>query len=160
MSILDAFRLDNKAALVPGASAGLGQAIAIALAEGGANVACHGNTHAPDAACEAVTRAGRQEFAVMGDLSDRETPHRLIEATIAHFGSLDILVNNAGTIRRSQAIVYPEKDWAEVIEVNLNSVFRLSQLVGRLMIAPVLGKILNIPSLLSFQGLSMLSAYA
>ena len=160
MAILDAFRLDNKVALVTGASTGLGQAIAIALAEAGANVACHGNRHAPDATCEAVTRAGHQAFAVTGDLSDRETPRNLIEATIAHFGQLDILVNNAGIIRRSQAIVYPEKDWADVIEVNLNSVFRLSQLAGRHMIGRGQGKILNIASLLSFQGGVTVPAYA
>src|SRR5260370_17321376 len=150
-TILDSFRLDNQVALVTGASTGLGQAIAIALAEAGANVACHGNTHQPDATCEAVTRNGREAFPVIGDLTDRETPRNLIEATIAHFGQLDILVNNAGTIRRSQAIVYPEKDWADVIEVNLNSVFRLSQLAARHMIDRARGKILNIPSLLSFQ---------
>ncbi|PYS65259.1 MAG: 2-deoxy-D-gluconate 3-dehydrogenase [Acidobacteria bacterium] len=145
MSILDAFRIDHKVALVTGASTGLGQAIAIALAEAGANLACHGNTHAPDATCDAVTR---------------ETPRSLVEATIAHFGQLDILVNNAGTIRRSQAIVYPEKDWADVIEVNLNSVFRLSQLAGRHMIERGQGKILNIASLLSFQGGVTVPAYA
>ena len=160
MSIIDSFRLDHKIALVTGASRGLGQAIAIALAEAGANVACHGNTHAPDATCEAVTRAGRQAFAVTGDLSDRETARQLIKATITHFGTLDILINNAGTIRRSQAVVYPEKDWAEVIEVNLNSVFRLSQLAGRHMIERGSGKILNIASLLSFQGGITVPAYA
>ena len=158
--ILDQFSLNGMVALVTGASAGLGQAIAIALAEAGANVACHGNTHAPGTTCEAVTRANRQAFAVRGDLSDRETPRRLIEATIAQFGQLDILVNNAGTIRRAQAIVYPEKDWADVIEINLNSVFRLSQLAGRHMIERGRGKILNIASLLSFQGGITVPAYA
>jgi len=160
MSILDAFRIDHKVALVTGASTGLGQAIAIALAEAGANVACHGNTHRPDATCEAVARNGHEAFPVTGDLTDRETPRNLVEATIAHFGQLDILVNNAGTIRRSQAIVYPEKDWADVIEVNLNSVFRLSQLAGRHMIEHGQGKILNIASLLSFQGGVTVPAYA
>src|SRR6267378_5627602 len=118
MSILDAFRLDGKVALVTGASTGLGQAIAIALAEAGADVTCHGNTHAPDITCEAVTKAGRKTFAVTGDLSDRDTPRQLIDSTIAHFSRLDILVNNAGTIRRSPATDYSEEDWATVIEVN------------------------------------------
>src|SRR3989454_9761750 len=158
--ILDAFRLDGKVALVTGASTGLGQAIAIALAEAGADVACHGNTHAADDTCETVARNGREAFPVTGDLTDRETPRNLVEATIAHFGQVDILINNAGTIRRSQAIVYPEKDWADVIEVNLNSVFRLSQLAGRHMIERGQGKILNIASLLSFQGGVTVPAYA
>ena len=118
-----------------GASTGLGAAIAIALAEAGANVACHGNTHAPDASCEAVTKAGRQAFALTGDLGDRATPRKLIDETIDHFGQLDILVNNAGTIRRAPATEYSEEDWATVIEVNLSSVFRMAQLAGRHMIA-------------------------
>ena len=160
MSVLETFRLDGKVALVTGSSTGLGRAIAIALAEAGASVACHGNTHSPETTCEAVIRSGQQAFPVTGDLTDRETPRNLLDATIAHFGELDILVNNAGTIRRSQAIVYPEKDWAEVIEVNLNSVFRLSQLAGRHMIERGQGKILNIASLLSFQGGVTVPAYA
>src|SRR5436853_5214499 len=106
MRVLETFRLDGKVALVTGSSTGLGRAIAIALAEAGANVACHGNTHSPDDTCEAITQSGRQAFALTGDLSDRETPARLVEKTIGQFGQLDILVNNAGTIRRSQAIVY------------------------------------------------------
>jgi 2-deoxy-D-gluconate 3-dehydrogenase len=158
--ILDAFRLEGQVALVTGASTGLGQAIGIALAEAGANVACHGNTHAPDATCEAVTKAGRKAFALTGDLSDRETPRRLIENTIGHFGQLDILVNNAGTIRRAPATEYSEEDWAAVIEVNLSSVFRLAQLAGRHMIERGGGKILNIASLLSFQGGITVPAYA
>ena len=158
--ILDAFKLEGKVALVTGASTGLGAAIAIALAEAGADVACHGNTHAPDATCTAVTNAGRKAFALTGDLGDRETPRQLIENTIEHFGQLDILVNNAGTIRRSPATEYSEEDWAAVIEVNLSSVFRLSQLAGRHMIERGGGKILNIASLLSFQGGITVPAYA
>jgi 2-deoxy-D-gluconate 3-dehydrogenase len=158
--ILDAFKLEGQVALVTGASTGLGAAIAIALAEAGANVACHGNTQAPDATCGAVTKAGRKAFALTGDLSDKETPRRLIESTIKHFGQLDILVNNAGTIRRAPATDYSEEDWATVIEVNLSSVFRMAQLAGRHMIERGGGKILNIASLLSFQGGITVPAYA
>ena len=158
--ILDAFKLDGKVALVTGASTGLGAAIAIALAEAGANVACHGNSHAPEASCAAVSKAGRKAFALTGDLGDSKTPRRLIEKTIEHFGQLDILVNNAGTIRRAAATEYSEEDWATVIEVNLSSVFRMAQLAGRHMIERGGGKILNIASLLSFQGGITVPAYA
>lgn len=158
--ILDAFKLDGRIALVTGASTGLGQAIAIALAEAGADVACHGNTHVPDSTCTAVSNAGRKTLALTGDLGDKETPRRLVEKTIAHFGQLDILVNNAGTIRRAVATEYSEEDWATVIEVNLSSVFRMAQLSGRHMIERGGGKILNIASLLSFQGGITVPAYA
>jgi len=160
MSILDAFRLDDRVALVTGASTGLGQAIAFGLAEAGANVACHGNTRSADATCEAVSRLGRTSLAVTGDLSKKETPQKLVEATIERFGRLDILVNNAGTIRRAPAAEYTEEDWTTVIEVNLSAVFRLSQLAGRQMLSQGRGKIVNIASLLSFQGGITVPAYA
>ena len=143
-----------------GASTGLGQAIALALAEAGADVACHGNTHAPDQTCEAVTKIGSKALALSGDLSDRATTQQLIDNTLARFGKLDILVNNAGTIRRAPAADYSEEDWVTVIEVNLSAVFRLSQLAGRQMIAQGRGKIINIASLLSFQGGITVPAYA
>jgi 2-deoxy-D-gluconate 3-dehydrogenase len=107
-----------------------------------------------------VTRTGRKALAVTGDLRVRDTPRQLIESTIAHFGQLDVLVNNAGTIRRAPATEYSEEDWSSVIEVNLSSVFRLSQLAGRHMIERGRGKILNIASLLSFQGGITVPAYA
>ena len=160
MGILETFNVENKAALVTGASTGLGAAIAIALAEAGADVVCHGNTHAPELSCAAVTGAGRKALPLAGDLSDSETPRELIARTIEHFGRLDILVNNAGTIRRAPATEYSEEDWATVIEVNLSSVFRLAQLAGRHMIERGGGKILNIASLLSFQGGITVPAYA
>jgi 2-deoxy-D-gluconate 3-dehydrogenase len=158
--ILDKFRLDGRVALVTGASAGLGAAIAVALAEAGADVACHGNSRAPDATCALVGRAGRRTLGVLGDLSDKETPRGLVGRVLEEFGRLDILVNNAGTIRRAPAAEYSEEDWASVIEVNLSSVFRLSQLAGRHMLGRGSGKIVNIASLLSFQGGVTVPAYA
>ena len=158
--MLDTFKLENKVALVTGAAAGLGQAIAIALAEAGAQVCCHGNARSPDATCDAIAKLGGRAVPVTGDLSDRRTPESLIEQTVAQFGRVDILVNNAGTIRRSPAVDYNELDWDTVIQVNLSSVFSLSQLAGRRMIEQGGGKILNIASLLSFQGGITVPAYA
>jgi 2-deoxy-D-gluconate 3-dehydrogenase len=159
--ILDKFVLDDKVALVTGASAGLGAAIAVALAEAGARVACHGNTRSPGATCEAIEHAGGVAHPITGDLGHRETPRALIEETLARFGSLDILINNAGTIRRGPAADYSEEDWTAVIEINLSSVFRLSQLAGRQMIERGSGgKIVNIASVLSFQGGVAVPAYA
>ena len=159
--IIDSFRLDGQFALVTGASQGLGQAMAIALAEAGAHVACHGNiSDSTGATCEAVTKLGRRTLGLNGDLSLRETPRQLFENTIEHFGQLDILVNNAGMIRRAPAIEYSEEDWTTVIEVNLSSIFRLSQLAGKHMTERGRGKILNTASLLSFQGGVIVPAYA
>ena len=158
--MLDAFRLDGKVSLVTGASAGLGAAIAVALAEAGADVACHGNTRPPDATCEAIARLGRRTAAVKGDLVDREVSRTLVEMTERELGPIDILVNNAGTIRRAPAVNYSEDDWDAVIEVNLSSVFRLSQQAGKRMIERGQGKIVNIASVLSFQGGISVPAYA
>ncbi|MFL6227196.1 MAG: 2-dehydro-3-deoxy-D-gluconate 5-dehydrogenase KduD [Pyrinomonadaceae bacterium] len=158
--ILDKFRLDDRVALVTGASAGLGAGIAVALAEAGAHVAAHGNSRTPDATCEFIARTGRRSLALRGDLADKATPQQLVARTLDEFGRLDILINNAGTIRRAPAADYSEGDWAHVIEVNLSSVFRLSQLAGRQMLAQGGGKIVNIASLLSFQGGVTVPAYA
>jgi len=158
--ILDKFKLDGKVALVTGAATGLGQAIATGLAEAGADVACHGNRRSPESTCEAISRMGRRTFAVSGDLAKQETPAVVIEKTLNQFGRLDVLVNNAGTIRRAPAFDYSQDDWTTVIEVNLSAVFRLSQLAGRQMLAQGCGKIINIASLLSFQGGITVPAYA
>ena len=158
--ILDSFRLDGKVALVTGASAGLGAAIAVALAEAGADVACHGNSRTPDMTCEKIAQLGRRTIPVFGDLSMREAPPKLLEATVKELGPPDILINNAGTIRRGAAASYSEDDWDAVIEINLTSVFRLSQLAGRLMIEHGNGKIVNIASVLSFQGGISVPAYS
>jgi 2-deoxy-D-gluconate 3-dehydrogenase len=146
---------------VTGASAGLGAAIALALAEAGAQVACHGNTRSPESTCVRIRSAGGVAHAISGDLANPETPKNLIDQTLEHFGRIDILINNAGTIRRAPAVDYSDEDWATVIEVNLSSVFRLSKLAGRQMIEQQSGgKIVNIASLLSFQGGITVPAYA
>ncbi|MFL6467880.1 MAG: 2-dehydro-3-deoxy-D-gluconate 5-dehydrogenase KduD [Pyrinomonadaceae bacterium] len=158
--ILDSFSLAGKTALVTGASSGIGQAIAVALAEAGADVACHcrteGNT---DETIAAIQNATRRAIAVIGDMADTDTPQKIFEESIAQFGQVDILINNAGTIRRSPAVDFSEEDWQAVIDVNLTSVFRLSQIAGRDMIENGGGKIVNIASLLSFQGGITVPAY-
>lgn len=158
---LEAFALNGKNALVTGSRKGLGAAIAVALAEAGANVACHGRDPKPGRACEEIRAAGRKTLYWSGDLADAKVCAALIEKTIAEFGSIDILVNNAGVIRRAPAAEYPMEFWDELINVNLTAVFRLSQLAGRHMLERrVTGKIVNIASLLSFQGGILVPAYA
>ncbi len=159
--ILDKFKVTDRVALVTGAATGLGAEIAVALAEAGAKVVCHGNSRSPVETCDRIDKAGGEAQPVLGDLSKKETPQLLFEQALSYFGRIDILINNAGTIRRSPAVHYSEEDWAAVIEVNLSSVFRLSQLAGKSMIEgnhP--GKIVNIASLLSFQGGITVPAYA
>ncbi|MGA1368000.1 MAG: 2-dehydro-3-deoxy-D-gluconate 5-dehydrogenase KduD [Blastocatellia bacterium] len=158
--ILDRFRLDGKVALVTGASAGLGAAMAVALAEAGADVACHGNSRRADETAERVAASGRASLAISGDLAARETPGELVAATLARFGRLDILVNNAGMIRRGPVEDHSWEDWDLVLEVNLSSMFRLSQLAGRHMLERGSGKIVNIASMLSFQGGIRVPGYA
>jgi 2-deoxy-D-gluconate 3-dehydrogenase len=159
--ILNAFRLDGKTALVTGASAGLGAAMALALAEAGADVVAHGNTRSPAATAEAMRQLGRRAWALTADLSQHEAPQQLFDAALQCTGCIDILVNNAGTLTRARAAEYPAEDWERVLNVNLNAVFRLSQLAGRQMLARGAGgKIINIASLLSFQGGVTVPAYA
>jgi 2-deoxy-D-gluconate 3-dehydrogenase len=159
--ILEQFRLDGKTALVTGAATGIGAAIAIALAEAGADVVCHANRREPDDVCQRIEALGRRAVRVHGDLGVRATAKQVFDAALAGLASIDILVNNAGTIRRAPAVSHSEQDWAETIETNLSSVFRLSQCVGRWMIENGRrGKIVNIASLLAFQGGVNVAAYA
>jgi 2-deoxy-D-gluconate 3-dehydrogenase len=159
--ILDNFGLDGKNALVTGSHRGLGAAIAIALAEAGANVACHGRSREPGEAQERIRALGRKSAYFAGDVADAGVCVSLIERTVGEFGSIDILVNNAGIIRRAPAAQYSAEDWDEVIATNLTSVFRLSQVAGRQMMDEGKGgKIVNIASVLSFQGGIYVPAYA
>ena len=158
--ILESFSLSGKTALVTGASSGIGQAIAIALAEAGADVACHCRTEGnADETIALIAITGRRAFPVVGDLGDKTTPTKLAGEALREFGRVDILINNAGMIRRSPAVDFSDEDWQTVIDVNLTSVFRLSQIVGRTMIENGGGKIVNIASLLSFQGGVTVPAY-
>lgn len=158
--ILDKFKLDGKVALVTGASTGLGKAMALALAEAGADVVCHGHfaTEA-DEICAAIEKLGRQTVSAAGDMSEKDVPKKLIAEVIEKFGRIDVLINNAGMIRRAPAVDFSEEDWATVLEVNLSGVFRLSQAAGRKMVEQKSGKIINIASLLSFQGGITVPAY-
>lgn len=158
--ILDSFRLEGKNALVTGSSRGLGAAIALGLAEAGANVGIHGRSPKGESACEPIRKLGRKTFFVAGNVAEAGVCSTLIETTVKEFGSIDILVNNAGTIRRAPAVEYPQADWDEIIASNLSSVFRLSQLAGQHMLRQGQGKIVNIASLLSFQGGILVPAYA
>jgi 2-dehydro-3-deoxy-D-gluconate 5-dehydrogenase len=145
------FDLSGRIALVTGANRGLGQAIALALAQAGADIATV-STGSADATGDQVRALGRRFLALQADLSTLEPIARIVGDTTAQLGGIDILVNNAGMIRRADAVDFSEADWDEVIDVNLKSAFFLSQAVGRGMIAAGRGKIINIASMLSFQG--------
>jgi 2-deoxy-D-gluconate 3-dehydrogenase len=160
-SILDLFRVDGKVALITGAASGLGAAVAAALAEAGASVAVHGNRRGADETAAAITAAGHAAAAFQADLGHTAGAESLFGRVKERFGHVDILINNAGTIHRDAAVDTSLESWQQVLQVNLTSVFQLSQLVARALIernAP--GKIVNIASLLSFQGGIRVPAYA
>lgn len=145
------FDLGGKVALVTGGNAGLGQAIALALAKAGADIAVASRQPASETA--ALVRAlGRRCVEIRADLTSIEPIPRMIGETLSGLGRLDILVNNAGTIRRADAVDFSEQDWDDVMNVNLKSAFFLCQAAGRHFIANGGGKIINIASMLSFQG--------
>jgi 2-deoxy-D-gluconate 3-dehydrogenase len=157
---MQAFDLTGKVALVTGASRGLGAAMAVALADAGADLALHASEHVPEATADAVRAKGRRAHTFAANLAKREHTARLIPSVIEACGRLDVLVNNAGTILRAPAAEHPDEMWDEVIEVNLSSIFRLSRAAGAHMLERGGGKIINIASLLSFQGGITVPGYA
>jgi len=148
---MNPFDLSGRVAVVTGANTGIGQAIAIALAQAGADLALVGRTPAEDTAA-AIRDLGRRALIVSADLSSIEPVQRIVDETVAGLGGLDILVNNAGIIRRADAVDFTEADWDAVVDTNLKSVFFLCQAAGRHMIAQGKGRIINIASMLTFQG--------
>ncbi len=147
----NAFNLEGKVALVTGANTGLGQGIALALAEAGADIAGAGIVAATETE-EKVKALGRRFLNIEANLMSIEPIDRIIAETLSGLGGLDILVNNAGLIRRADAVDFSEKDWDDVMNVNIKGAFFMSQAAGRHFISQGHGKIINIASMLSFQG--------
>ena len=150
--ILDAFNLSGKVAIVTGCDTGLGQGMTLGLAQAGCDIVGV-NRKIPEETAAKVIALGRRFMAIQADLSKQDAIDDIVSKTVAEMGRVDILVNNAGTIRREDALTFSEKNWDDVINLNLKSVFFLSQAVARQFIVQGEGgKIINIASMLSFQG--------
>jgi 2-deoxy-D-gluconate 3-dehydrogenase len=157
--MLDLFNLAGRTALVTGANTGLGQGIAVALAQAGADIVAAGRSPAADTAAR-VQALGRRFLDVRADLSSTRPVREVVDAAVGLNGRLDIVVNNAGIIRRADSLDVEEADWDAVIDTNLKSPFFLAQAAARHMAGNGGGKIINIASLLSFQGGIRVPAYA
>lgn len=150
--VLDMFDLSGKIAIVTGARTGLGQGMAVALAEAGADIVGVNHSEMPETK-EMVEAVGKKFTGVVADLSSIEPVQKIVDKALEVYGKIDILVNNAGIIRRADAVEFTEKDWDEVMDTNLKTVFFLSQAVAKQYIKQGDGgKIINIASMLSFQG--------
>ena len=158
--ILDLFKLDGRIAVVTGGRRGLGQAMAAALAQAGADIACVSKTGQADATRQVVERAGRRFLDLKVDLAQPEQRRGLIERIAKELGRVDILVNNAGNSTRHPPEVYPEADWRELLETHLHATFDLSQQAAPGMFARGRGKIINVGSVMSFEGGLNIPAYA
>ncbi|EGT4144144.1 2-dehydro-3-deoxy-D-gluconate 5-dehydrogenase KduD [Clostridium perfringens] len=149
---LDFFKLDGKVAIVTGGNTGLGMAYVEALAAAGADVLVTIFDNNTEEVKNIVESLGRKIVFVQGDLTKKETRDKVVSTCLDEFGKIDILVNNAGTIRRAPLLEYKDEDWQAVMDINLNSVYYLSQAVAKVMAKQGYGKIINIASMLSFQG--------
>lgn len=150
--ILNAFDLKGKVAIVTGCNTGLGQGMALGLAQAGCDIVGI-NLVEPTETIAEVEALGRRFLSLQADVSKTNELPGLVDKAVAHFGHIDILVNNAGIIRREDAINFTEKDWDDVMDLNIKSLFFMSQAVARKFIAQGTGgKIINIASMLSFQG--------
>jgi 2-deoxy-D-gluconate 3-dehydrogenase len=161
MNVLDMFRLDGKVALVTGVGRGLGQAMALALAEAGADIAGVYNTRYEETQ-EQIEAQGRRFVPIHLDMLEAAPQQYtdVVDQVVSAYGKLDILVNNAGIVRRTPALDYSVEDWNAVLQVNMHSVFFLSQAAARVMVRQGGGKIIQVASLLSFQGGIYVPPYA
>jgi 2-deoxy-D-gluconate 3-dehydrogenase len=160
MGVLDLFRLKGKVALVTGVGRGLGQAMALGLAEAGADIAGLYRSNYEESQAQ-VDALGRRFLPVRCDLRKATVAqlNDVVGQVVDQMGRLDILVNNAGTIRRAPALEFSEQDWDDVIQVNLKALFFLSQAAARVMVEQGGGKIIHIASMLSFQGGILIPSY-
>ena len=155
----NAFDLAGKTAIVTGSCKGLGRGMAVGLAGAGADVVLVDRDEATETA-KVIESMGRKALTISADLMSIERIPSIVQDTVAAFGKIDILINNAGTIRRTPAIDFSEKDWDDIMAVNAKTVFFFSQAVARDMVKRKYGKIINIASLLSFQGGILVPSYA
>ena len=157
--ILDQFKLDGKIAIVTGAARGLGQGMALGLAEAGADIALVDILDMAESKAQ-IEALGRKCIAITADLSKKESVDTIVNATVEQMGGIDILFNNAGIIRRAPITEFTEKDWDDVMNINIRTLFFLSQAVGKQMIQQGRGgKIINTASMLSFQGSIFVPSY-
>jgi len=158
-TILDKFKLDGKVALVTGASRGLGRAMAVGLAQAGADVVGVSRTGALDETRAAVEGSGRKFVAVNADLEHASAVPTILNAAMGAFGRIDVLVNNAAGQRRNTILDFTEQEWDYIFTVNVKSQYFLAREVAKTMLPRRAGKIINIASLLSFQGGLRVGAY-
>lgn len=158
--VLESFQLRGKVAAVTGTTRGIGKAMAIGLAEAGADIALLQRSSDLDETRREIEKLGRRCEIIVCDMANLEQIKQAVPEVIARFGKIDILVNNAGIQRRSPALDFPEEDWEDVLQINLKAVWLLCQEAGRFMVPRRQGKIINIASLTSYQGGITVPAYA
>lgn len=156
---MDFFRLDGKVAIVTGGNTGLGQGYAVGLAKAGADLFIVTYDTKWDETRKLIEAEGRRVEFFQADLSKRENIDAVVNKCLEVYGKIDILVNNAGTIRRAPLLEYKDEDWKAVLDINLNAVYYLSHEAAKVMAKQGSGKIINVASMLAFQGGKFVPSY-